>query len=101
MRSATGTRVRRERLGAVIANLLGDPAALWGLLKTGWHVIEAGGAYAGGEGEKVDLWYTVAHTLRLAVYATAIAAVIGLPFGCMLGLGRFRGVVSCSRSATR
>jgi tungstate transport system permease protein len=69
--------------------LLGNPDALWGALKSGIHVIEAGKSYAGGD--QIDFRYTLDHTLRLAVYATVIASVIGMPFGCILGLGRFRG----------
>jgi ABC-type tungstate transport system substrate-binding protein len=75
----------------VSASLLGNPAALWGELKAGWHVIEAGHSYNGGEGAQDDFWYTVQHTLRLGLWATGIAAVIGLPLGALLGLGRFRG----------
>jgi ABC-type tungstate transport system substrate-binding protein len=75
----------------VSASLLGNPAALWGELKAGWHVIESGHSYNGGEGALDDFWYTVQHTLRMALWATAIAAAIGLPVGCLLGLGRFRG----------
>jgi tungstate transport system permease protein len=75
----------------VSASLLGDPAGLWGELKAGWHVIKAGHSYNGGEGAHDDFWYTVQHTLRMGLWATGIAAVIGLPVGCLLGLGRFRG----------
>jgi tungstate transport system permease protein len=52
-------------------------------------VIDGRPVYANGD--QVDFRYTVEHTLRLAVYATSIAAVVGLPLGCVLGLGRFRG----------
>jgi tungstate transport system permease protein len=34
---------------------------------------------------------TTLRTLRLAVESTAIAAAVGLPLGCLLGVGRFRG----------
>jgi tungstate transport system permease protein len=73
----------------VSSTLLGNPDALWGALQSGFHVIRGGQVYANGD--QVDFRYTVEHTLRLAVYATSIASVIGLPVGCVLGLGRFRG----------
>jgi tungstate transport system permease protein len=34
---------------------------------------------------------TTLRTLRLAIEATAMAAAVGLPLGCLLGVGRFRG----------
>lgn len=34
---------------------------------------------------------TTLRTLRIALEATAIAALLGLPLGCALGIGRFRG----------
>jgi len=71
------------------STLLGNPDALWGALRSGLHVIAGAPVYANGD--QIDFRYTVEHTLRLAGYATSIASVIGLPLGCVLGLGRFRG----------
>jgi tungstate transport system permease protein len=47
---------------------------------------------------------TTLRTLRVALEATAIAALIGLPAGCALGIGRFRGrhtLLALSNAATR
>jgi tungstate transport system permease protein len=71
------------------STLLGNPDAFWGALRSGIDVIGGGSVYANGN--QIDFGYTVEHTLRLALYATSIASVIGLPLGCVLGLGRFRG----------
>lgn len=38
-----------------------------------------------------DVWATTGRTLRVALEATVIAVAIGLPAGCLLGLGGFRG----------
>lgn len=38
-----------------------------------------------------DVVATTLRTLRVALEATVIAALIGLPCGCLLGIGRFRG----------
>lgn len=51
-----------------------------------------------------EVWSTTLRTLRVALEATAIAVAIGLPAGCLLGLGRFRGqraVLSLSNAAMR
>ncbi|MEA2217601.1 MAG: tungstate transport system permease protein [Solirubrobacteraceae bacterium] len=51
-----------------------------------------------------DVVATTLRTLRVALEATAIAAVIGLPAGCALGIGRFRGrraLLVLSNGATR
>jgi tungstate transport system permease protein len=47
---------------------------------------------------------TTLRTLRVAFEATAIAALLGLPAGCALGIGRFRGrrtLMALSNAATR
>jgi tungstate transport system permease protein len=47
---------------------------------------------------------TTLRTLRVALEATAIAVIIGLPLGCLLGLGRFRGrrvLLAISNGAVR
>jgi tungstate transport system permease protein len=47
---------------------------------------------------------TTLRTLRVALEATAIAVIIGLPLGCALGLGRFRGrrvLLAISNGAVR
>jgi tungstate transport system permease protein len=47
---------------------------------------------------------TTLRTLRVALEATLIAALIGLPAGCMLGIGRFRGrrvLLALSNAALR
>ncbi len=38
-----------------------------------------------------DLLAIVLRTLRVGVESTAIATLLGIPLGCALGLGRFRG----------
>jgi tungstate transport system permease protein len=43
---------------------------------------------AGGDSEVVDI---TLRTLRVGVEATVLAAFAGIPLGCALGLGRFRG----------
>jgi len=56
---------------------------------------------AGGDSDVVA---TALRTLRVALESTAIAAVLGLPAGCLLGLGRFRGqrtLLAVSNAAMR
>ena len=42
----------------------------------------------GGHGDVLSLTWV---TIRLALVATAIAGAIGIPLGCAIGIGRFRG----------
>jgi tungstate transport system permease protein len=81
----------------VLAGVVGQPGsshllpgALWSALKTGFQVIEHGDKQV-VNGQLIDLQYTMINTLRLALDATGIAALIGLPLGCLLGTARFRG----------
>jgi tungstate transport system permease protein len=54
-----------------------------------WHQLrEAVPLIWGGQGDIMRLgWVTV----RLALVATGIASAVGIPLGCAIGLGRFRG----------
>jgi tungstate transport system permease protein len=38
-----------------------------------------------------QVWSITFRTLRIALEATLIATLLGVPLGCLLGLGRFRG----------
>jgi tungstate transport system permease protein len=54
-----------------------------------WHQLrEAVPLIWGGHGDIMRLGWV---TIRLALVATAIASAIGIPLGCAIGLGRFRG----------
>jgi tungstate transport system permease protein len=54
-----------------------------------WHQLrEAVPLIWGGHGDIMRLGWV---TIRLALVATAIASVIGIPLGCAIGIGRFRG----------
>jgi tungstate transport system permease protein len=54
-----------------------------------WHQLrEAVPLIWGGQGDIMRLGWV---TIRLAFVATAIASVIGIPLGCAIGIGRFRG----------
>jgi ABC-type tungstate transport system substrate-binding protein len=72
------------------SHLLNSGAGFWAELKVAFRLITSGGG-ADENGQHTAFMYTAKHTLLLALYATGIAAVVGLPFGCVLGLGRFRG----------
>jgi tungstate transport system permease protein len=62
----------------------------WPSLRAGFNLILSGGGI-NYEGFHSSFLYTTEHTVFLALYSTGIAMVIGLPLGCVLGLGRFRG----------
>jgi ABC-type tungstate transport system substrate-binding protein len=66
------------------------PGQFMGALKAGLQVIEQGDEQV-VNGQIIDLQYTMINTLRLALDATGYAALLGIPVGCILGLGRFRG----------
>jgi tungstate transport system permease protein len=54
-----------------------------------WHQLrEAVPLIWGGHGDIMRLGWV---TIRLAFLATAIASGIGIPLGCAIGIGRFRG----------
>lgn len=55
---------------------------LWDGLVQAWHLIVSGDAY---------LWGTTWVTIKIAAVSTAVAAVIGMPIGLLLGLESFRG----------
>jgi tungstate transport system permease protein len=56
--------------------------ALWGTLKAAVPLIVHGNPY---------LFSIIWFTLQVAAVATGIAALIGMPIGLVIGLGRFRG----------
>lgn len=56
--------------------------SLWDGVIAAWHLLVSGDPY---------LWNLVWTTLKVAGYSTAIAAVIGIPLGVAIGIGRFRG----------
>jgi len=66
------------------------PGQLWGALKSGYQTIEQGNDQV-INGQIIDFQYTMITTLRLAFEATGIGVLFGIPLGCLLGLGRFRG----------
>jgi tungstate transport system permease protein len=54
-----------------------------------WHQLrEAVPLIWGGHGDIIRLGWV---TIRLALVATGVASLIGIPLGCAIGLGRFRG----------
>jgi tungstate transport system permease protein len=55
---------------------------LWGEFKTAVPLVFNGNQYMGRV-----IWFTI----QVAFISTGIAALIGLPFAALLGLGRFRG----------
>jgi tungstate transport system permease protein len=55
-------------------------------LSQAWHLVIT------GDHDLLEVTWT---TLKVAGYSTAIAAVVGLPLGLLLGLGRFRGRGAC------
>lgn len=51
-----------------------------------------------------ELYATAARTLRTGFVSTAIATAIGVPLGCLLALGRFRGrrfLTACANAGLR
>jgi ABC-type tungstate transport system substrate-binding protein len=62
----------------------------WGALKSGFQFMQQGNEQM-VNGQIIDLQYTMITTLRLAFESTGIGVLIGMPLGCLLGLGRFRG----------
>ena len=53
-----------------------------------WHALTHG---FGLSSSGVSVWELTLRTLRVALEATLIAALVGVPLGCLLGLGEFRG----------
>jgi tungstate transport system permease protein len=79
------------------------PGMLWGALKSGFQTIEQGNHQV-INGQLIDFQYTMITTLRLALEATGIGVLFGLPLGCLLGLGRFpgrRGLLAVGNALTR
>jgi tungstate transport system permease protein len=76
-----------------VPSVLAQAGAVSGF-PSGWHTFVSGvreGASLVFGGNQTVIDATV-RTLHLALVATIIAAAIGIPTGCLLGLGRFRGV---------
>lgn len=73
-----------------LASTLVRPGAFWTEWKAAFQLLLGGGGldYTGAHTAFVQ---TAEHTFRLAVYATGIAALVGLPLGCAMGIGRFPG----------
>jgi ABC-type tungstate transport system substrate-binding protein len=96
--SAVMRRRSPVRIGALQLVIAAAPAPtyvlnlgrFWPSLRAGFNLILSGGGI-NYEGFHSSFLYTTEHTVFLALYSTGIAMVIGLPLGCVLGLGRFRG----------